>query len=193
MIKKDLDRLSTRELGELFPVIISEPDPEWKKLFETEKKELKRILGQKAVVRIEHFGSTAVPNLAAKPTIDILVEIPGNEKTRNEIKQKMKSEGYHYIPREDCPPPYMMFVKGYSDEGIKGPSYHIHMAEKEHNGLWDRLYFRDYLIKNKETAREYERIKRELAEKFKYDREAYTEGKTGFILKITEKAKKEYT
>ncbi|HDZ62204.1 MAG TPA: GrpB family protein, partial [Nitrospirae bacterium] len=62
----------------------------------------------------------------------------------------------------------------------------------EHAGLWDRLYFRDFLIDNKETAKEYERIKRKLAKKYKYDREKYTEGKTEFIMEITNKAKKKY-
>lgn len=192
MTRKDLDSLSTEELGKFFPVIIDNPNSEWKNLFEAEKNELIRILGQKIAVRIEHFGSTAIPNLRAKPTIDILVEIPKNESIKGKIIEKMKLEGYHYIPRKDCPPPYIMFVKGYTDEGIKEQSFHIHMAEEGHNGLWDRLYFRDYLIDNIEIAKEYERIKQDLAKEFKYDREAYTEGKTDFILKITEKAKVKY-
>jgi GrpB-like predicted nucleotidyltransferase (UPF0157 family) len=191
MKKRNLDKLNPKELGKLFPVVIAEPNPEWKNIYETEKNELIRILGQKAI-RIEHFGSTAVPNLEAKPTIDILVEIPESKKVKDEIIEIMKSENYHFIPRNDCPPPYLMFVKGYTNEGIKGQSYHIHMAEKEHNGLWDRLYFRDYLINYKETAKEYEKIKRELAEKYKYDREKYTESKTEFVRKITERAKKKY-
>jgi len=45
------------------------------------------------------------------------------------------------------------------------------------------------LIDHKDTANEYEKIKRKLAEKYKYDRDAYTEGKTGFIKIRTEKAK----
>jgi GrpB-like predicted nucleotidyltransferase (UPF0157 family) len=192
MTKRDLDSLSTKELGKLFPVIIAEPNPEWKIIYEKEKNELIRILGQKAI-RIEHFGSTAIPNIEAKPTIDILVEILESKKIKDEIIEIMKLENYHFIPRNDCPPPYLMFVKGYTNEGIKGQSYHIHMAEKEHNGLWDRLYFRDYLIDHKETAKEYEKIKRELAEKYKYDREKYTESKTEFVRKITERAKKKYT
>jgi len=191
MTKKNLDSLSTEELGKLFPIIIAKPNSKWRKIFDLEKKELKRILGQNAI-RIEHFGSTAIPNLKAKPTIDILVEIPKNQSTKDEIIEKMKLEGYHYIPRKDCPPPYIMFVKGYTDEGIKEQSFHIHMAEEEHNGLWDKLYFRDYLINNKEISKEYERIKQELAQEFKYDREAYTEGKTDFILRITEEAKEKY-
>lgn len=188
MISKDLDSLTKNELGKLFPVIIAEPNSDWKKLFEIEKKILQGILGQNAI-RIEHFGSTAIPNLEAKPTIDILVEIPNNDGKKEVIIKKMKSENYHYIQRKDSPPPYIMVVKGYTNEGIKGQSFHIHMAEKEHKGLWDRIYFRDYLIENQEIARKYEKLKRELAKKFKYDREAYTEGKSEFVRTITEEAK----
>jgi len=191
MQKNKLDNLSTEELGKLFPVIIAEANPEWKNIYDAEKNELIRISGKKAI-RIEHFGSTAVPNLEAKPTIDILVEIPESKKNTDEIIEIMKSEDYYFIPRNDCPPPYLMFVKGYTNKGFEGQTYHIHMAGKDHNGLWDRLYFRDYLIENKETAKGYEKIKRELAEKYKYDREAYTEGKTEFIKRITEKARKKY-
>ncbi|NOZ46366.1 MAG: methyltransferase domain-containing protein [Chlorobi bacterium] len=183
-----LNDLSPQKLGKLFPVIIAKPNHEWKNIYDAEKNELIRILGKKAI-RIEHFGSTAVPNLEAKPTIDILVEISNNEEIKEEIIKIMQSEGYHFIPRNDCPPPYLMFVKGYTNEGFKGQSYHIHMAEKEHDRLWDRLYFRDYLIDHKETASEYEKIKRKLAEKYKYDREAYTNGKTEFIKQVTEKSK----
>ena len=186
---KKLDDLTPEELGKLFPIIISEPNSKWKAVFENEKNEIFKILEERAT-RIEHFGSTSIPNLEAKPTIDILVEIPENKKTKNEIIELMKLNGYHFIPRNDCPPPYLMFVKGYTNKGFKGQAYHIHMAEKEHSGLWDRLYFRDYLVNNGEAAREYEKIKRKLAEKYKYDREAYTEGKAEFVRQVTEKAKK---
>ncbi len=187
-----MDSLSSEELGKLFPIIIAKPNFKWGTIFELEKKNLKRILGQNAI-RIEHFGSTAVPNLDAKPTIDILIEIPNNQNIKDKIIEQMTTEGYHYIKRTDCLPAYIMFVKGYTNEGFKGQVYHIHIAEKEHNGLWDRLYFRDFLINNKKTAKQYEQIKRELAEKYKNDREAYTTGKTNFIKRITEKAKEKYS
>ncbi len=112
MTKKELDSLSTEELGKLFPVIIAEPNLEWEELFEIEKIEIYRILGKEVAIRIEHFGSTAIPNIRGKPTIDILVEIPEGKKIKDGIIQRMKSEGYHYILRNDCPPPYIMFVKG---------------------------------------------------------------------------------
>ncbi len=189
-MNKNLDNLSTEELGKLFPVVITESNSEWKKWFEIEKSELEKILGKEIALRIEHFGSTAIPDLKSKPTIDILVEIPETEITKSKIIQKMKSEGYRFIPRNDCLPPYIMFVKGYTDEGIKVKSYHIHMAPKNHRGLWDRLYFRDYLISNPETKKEYEKLKIKLAARYKHDREAYTEEKTEFVKRITERAKR---
>ena len=102
----------------------------------------------------------------------------------------MKAHGYHYTLRKDAPPPYMMFMKGYSPVGFKGQSYHIHMAPLSHSGLWDRIYFRDYLISHPKETHEYETLKFELAQRFRNDREAYTNGKSEFVKRITEIAKK---
>ena len=176
-----LDELSTEELGKLFPIRIVAPDPEWGRAFREEKANILRVLGTDLARRVEHFGSTAVPGLAAKPTIDILVEIPPGEAVWKSLIQKMKAAGYHFIRREDCPPAYPMFVKGYSLQGAAPLTYHVHAAPASHSGMWDRLRFRDLLIARPEIARAYEALKRELAEKFPNDREAYTEGKTGFI------------
>ncbi|MTI29415.1 GrpB family protein, partial [Xanthovirga aplysinae] len=157
-----------------------------------EKNELGRILGKYAL-KIEHFGSTAIPNILAKPTIDILVEIPNDNEIKDEIIHKMKSQNYYFVLRNDRHPPYIMFIKGILTKEVKAPTYHIHMGEKEHGNLWDRLYFRDYLKDNPKLAQEYENLKKELAKKYKNDRDAYTEGKTEFVLKITKEAKKRYS
>lgn len=190
--QKDIDSLSSEEIGKLFPIILAEPDPNWKQLFEEEKKELNKIVGEN-VLRIEHFGSTAIPNIQAKPTIDILVEIPNDAQIKAEIVHKMKSRNYYFILRNDRRPPYIMFIKGISAKGVKGQTYHIHMAEKEHSDLWDRLYFRDFLIANPKVAQEYESLKEELAKKYRNDRDKYTEGKAGFVMRITKEAKEKYT
>lgn len=188
--KQNLDKLTKQELGKLFPIVIVPPDKNWSNLFEKEKKVIIDTLGSHVALKVEHFGSTAVPNLAAKPTIDILVEIPSTEEFKNYIVDKMNSIDYHFIWRTDCGMPYMMFVKGYSINGIIEQTYHIHMAPKDHQ-LWDRLYFRDYLKQHPEIAKNYEELKYQLAAKHKYDREDYTNAKTEFITKVTELAKKE--
>lgn len=186
-----LENLSSKELAKLFPIIVEKPNPDWINLFEAEKKRIINIIGNYAI-RIEHIGSTAIPNLCAKPIIDILVEIPNGDFVKQEIKALMKAEDYYFILRKDRLPPFMSFLKGYTMKGYKGQVYHIYMAEKEHEMLWDRLYFKQYLIENDEVAEEYESLKAKLAKKFKYDREAYTKGKDEFVNRITKLAKQYY-
>jgi GrpB-like predicted nucleotidyltransferase (UPF0157 family) len=188
----DLHTLTPDELGKLFPISIEPYDPGWVDLFNKERQNLGSILGSEIALRIEHFGSTSVPGLSAKPTIDIIVEIPERLALSDAVIHIMKTHKYEYIRRNDFPPPYMMFVKGYTPHGFEGQSYHIHMAPAAHGGLWDRLYFKDYLKENKKLSTEYELLKNELAGKYKYDREKYTEGKAGFIEKITKEAKQHY-
>ncbi|GAB1857649.1 GrpB family protein [Flavobacteriaceae bacterium MHTCC 0001] len=186
-----LDDLSADEIAKLFPIIMDKPNPDWGNLFEVEKKRIIDIIGERAI-RIEHIGSTAIPNIYAKPTIDILVEIVNDDTIKGEIIALMQAKNYHFILRKDRLPPFISFLKGYTSEGFKGQVYHIYMAEKEHIALWDRLYFKRYLIENKEVAQEYEKLKMKLATIFKYDREAYTDGKTEFVTRITKIAKQRY-
>jgi GrpB-like predicted nucleotidyltransferase (UPF0157 family) len=183
---KNLDEMSTAELGMLFPIEIVKPNATWKKLFEAEKLRIESILNKENISRIEHIGNTAVPNLPAKPIIDILLEINEKESIKEEIISRMQSLAYHYIPRPENPPPHIMLVKGYTPEGFKGQTYHVHVRYK---GIWDEIYFRDYLIKHKNIAEEYASLKYEMALKYKNDRDGYTEAKTAFITKINRMAK----
>jgi GrpB-like predicted nucleotidyltransferase (UPF0157 family) len=186
-MKISLDKMSNEELGKLFPIILSEPNPEWISLFQTEKSEIEKVLGFQNIIRVEHIGSTAVPNLIAKPTIDILLEI--HEITDlNILKDKLNELNYHYIPKLENPAPHMMFVKGYTTAGFKGQAYHIH---GRYSGDWDELYFRDYLITHPEIAQEYSELKILLAKQYENDRDGYTEKKTEFIARINRLAKNE--
>jgi GrpB-like predicted nucleotidyltransferase (UPF0157 family) len=181
-MNKQLDQLNIEELGNLFPIVIAEPNPDWIKMFAAEKINIVAVLGARNIARIEHIGSTAIQNLKSKPTIDILVEVPESIDTKMIIR-KLKSMDYHYIHRPENPAPHMMFVKGYTEGGFKGQAYHIHVR---YPGDWDELYFRDYLKLHPEIAREYGELKANLAVEYKNDREAYTEKKTDFIKRITE-------
>ena len=71
-------------------------------------------------------------------------------------------------------------------------THHIHMVEGHFTEHWDRLLFRDYLIEHPEVAREYEALKVRLAAASPQDRVAYTQGKTEFIVRVTEQAKRWY-
>ena len=181
----DLNSLTTEELGKLFPIIIADHNPEWKNLFSSEKQKILKSLDSKFVHSIEHIGSTSVPGLIAKPTIDILLEI--NESTDLELlKKKLQIINYQYIPKPENPPPHFMFAKGYSIEGITGQTYHLHVR---YPGDWDEKVFRDFLIDNPDAAAEYADLKRKLVTEFKNDREKYTDSKTAFIHKTLHKAR----
>ena len=125
-MNKQPDDMKIEELGNLFPVIISEPDPDWIKVFQKEETKIKRVLDKQNIISVEHIGSTAVPDLKAKPTIDILIEVPVSADKELIIANLIKLN-YHYIPRPENPAPHMMFVKGYTPAGFKGQTYHIHV------------------------------------------------------------------
>lgn len=143
---------------------------------------------------MEHFGSTAVPGLAAKPIVDVLVEVTDLEATKALIVPVLESRGYEYFWRpthgDDGLPFYAWFIKRNPRTGIR--THHIHMVESHFTEHWNRLLFRDYLIEHPKVAREYEALKVRLASESARDRIAYTRGKTEFIVRVTEQAKRFY-
>jgi GrpB-like predicted nucleotidyltransferase (UPF0157 family) len=188
MHSDNLHTLTTQKLGQLFPIEIVEYDPAWILLFIQEKHFLSHLLGPSRALRIEHFGSTSIPGCPSKPVVDILVEIPAGESIAGELVSIMTRSNYHHMSNLDD---HLMFVKGYTEKGIEGQAFHIHMGPAHHHGLWDRILFRDYCIRHPETMSEYVMLKRKLARQFHYDREAYTNGKSEFVKNVTELAKGE--
>jgi len=167
-------------------------DPRWREVFERERRHLLACLPSDLVGRIEHFGSTAVPGLAAKPIVDMLVEVASLEETKSRIAPILEAQGYDYFWRpswgNDGPPFYAWFIK--RDANGKR-THHIHMVEA-HFEHWERLLFRDYLIGHPEASREYGELKMQLSERHRGDRVAYTEAKTAFIQRVTLAAKQHY-
>lgn len=160
----------------------------WPKLFEEEKQHL-RSLFPETIGKIEHFGSTAVPGLWAKPVVDILVEIPSLDEAEKMIVPVLEQQGYDYFKRsvrdDKQPPFYAWFIKRDAN-GVR--THHLHMVEAD-SELWKRLLFRDYLIAHPATAWAYQELKLRLALEASGDRIAYTRGKTEFVNKITLLAK----
>jgi GrpB-like predicted nucleotidyltransferase (UPF0157 family) len=175
-------------------VALAPYDPRWPELFRAEKDSLLSYLPNALLGRIEHFGSTAVPGLAAKPIVDMLVEVTDLRAARARIVPILVARGYEYFWRpthgDDGPPFYAWFIKRAVGTGTR--THHIHMVESCFIEHWDRLLFRDYLIEHPEVAKEYERLKVRLASAFPKDRVAYTRGKTEFVVRVTERAKQHY-
>lgn len=167
-------------------------DPCWPELFRQERDHLRACLPAELLGRIEHFGSTAVPGLTAKPVVDLLVEVTDLEATEARIAPILEDQGYDYFWRptispDDGMPWYAWFIKR---DAHGARTHHIHMIEPDFPH-WERLYFRDYLIAHPKVAQEYERLKTDLATTHVNDREAYTVGKTDFIARVTSDAFRE--
>jgi GrpB-like predicted nucleotidyltransferase (UPF0157 family) len=186
--EKNFDNLTAEQIGKLFPIQIVPYNPDWKVLFEQEKALLTKVLGKDIPLHIEHFGSTSVEGLAAKPTIDILVEVPElSNETKQVITGKLEMIGYGNMYNAEKEHK-MTFGKGYDENYISAKTYHVHIRKKG-NLPQDEIYFRDYLRQNPDVCDEYAKLKYALARKYQFNREDYTQAKTAFILNVMEKAK----
>ena len=175
-------------------IIIVDYDPAWPTQFVEEAARLRAALGDDLVVTVEHFGSTAVPGLSAKPIIDLLVAVRSLADMRQRGTSALEALGYAYWS-DDPAPDRMFFVKGLPPGGPR--THHVHVVEPGVSRdprmgeftFADRLLFRDRLRADPEEAQRYEALKRELAAQFPDDREGYTNGKTDYIYGVMQKAR----
>ncbi|RSL35421.1 GrpB family protein [Salibacterium salarium] len=167
------------------PIVnISDYNPNWEKEFEYEKKRILDVLGDK-VVGIEHIGSTSIKGLEAKPIIDIIVGVQDLDEVSNFVSPLSEIE-YEYVPKFEFKD-RKFFRKGLWGQG----TCHLHLCEFNSSEWIEKLLFRDYLRLHPEVAKEYASLKKELATKYKFDRQTYTKKKEPFIKTIIEKAGKE--
>lgn len=184
---KELSEMTLDELWELFPIILKEHNSKYKDWYEIERKSLCERFKEN-ILRINHIGSTAVKDLIAKPTVDILMEI-SKDADVYKLENELKDMGWILMNSSETPDFRLTFNKGYTKFGFAEKVYHLHIR---YIGDYDELYFRDYLIDHEETAREYEKLKLSLWEKFKHDRDGYTDAKREFVLRVSKQAKEEY-
>lgn len=159
------------------PIRVIAYDPQWPQRFERERASLASAVGPWVSGGIHHVGSTAVPGLEAKPTIDILVGVEDLENARA-CFEPLASLGYLYAPYR--PGEMHWFCK-------PSPSrrkFHLHLVPADSQRFGDELAFRDRLRDSPGVAREYAELKKLLAGRFQDDREGYTEGKSDFIARV---------
>jgi GrpB-like predicted nucleotidyltransferase (UPF0157 family) len=162
-------------------------DPRWPVLFDEEAKRLRAVLDPSLILGLEHFGSTAVPGLSAKPIIDILIAVRSLTDAQASFVEALRNLDYvHWAdnPNKDR----LFFVKGMPPFGSRR-SHHVHVTEP-HGEMWQRLAFRDYLRAHPEEARTYQRLKTRFAAEHQTDREAYTDAKSAYVESVMRKAMK---
>jgi GrpB-like predicted nucleotidyltransferase (UPF0157 family) len=163
------------------PVRIAEYDPRWPAGFERERAALEDVLSADVTGGIHHVGSTAVPGLAAKPIIDIMVGVSDLEAARSYI-EPLKALDYLYAPyRTD---EMAWFCKPHPARR----THHLHLVPTGSRRYRAALAFRDHLRAHPDVAQEYLALKRKLAAEFEHDREAYTRAKAGFVFGVVDRA-----
>ena len=157
-------------------------NPEWRDAFEAEAKPVAAALGEN-VVAIHHIGSTAIPNIYAKPVIDMLVEV--NDITAVDGQRSaMESRGYEVMGEYGISG--RRYFRKNNQEGIR--THHLHAFEVGSAEVERHLAFRDYMIAHPGEAQRYSELKRRLAEEHPQSPDGYMDGKDGFIKEMDRRA-----
>jgi len=163
-------------------VCVVDYKPSWLSNFEAEQKTLQHTFLDQAI-SINHIGSTSIPNLAAKPVIDILIEAKDINNV-DELNNTLEALGYQ-AKGEFGMPGRRFFIK---NDASGERSYQIHVFETGNKELHRHLTFRDYMRAHPEEAVVYGNLKKELAKEFPHDIHAYCCGKDAYIKGIDKKA-----
>lgn len=163
------------------PVIEVVPyNPNWPRSYEAEAEKIEGMLGTNCV-KIYHIGSTAVPGLAAKPIIDIMIVV----KDILEIDSQLAAfEGLGYTAKGEHGIPFRRYF--YKGDDMR--THNIHVYEEGSVEIDRHIHFREYLKTNPDVSQEYESLKMALAKQYPNDINAYSNGKDAFIHEIDQKA-----
>ena len=163
-------------------VRIMPPDASWPEMFWHERERLKTFLGNVAD-ELEHYGSTAVPGLSAKPIIDMMAPIPSLEDA-DALVSILAGAGYRKLDAG-------FFKRRFFRREPRGqqPAYHLHLAVCPRWPIKNELLVRDWLIQHPDIARTYEALKMDLAMAYGDDMPRYTAAKTPFLRHITNQAR----
>lgn len=183
---KNLENMNLHDSWKQFPIILKESNPNYKQWYEDEKKILLDHLSDVPIYRINHIGSTSVPGLVAKPTVDILLELA--QPYSLDVIARILRPSWNVMSKNDDEGT-LDLNKGYTPAGFAEKVFHLHIKPA---GDWEELYFRDYLSAHTEIAGQYGELKLSLEKKFKHNRGAYTVAKTVFVTTYTQKAREEF-
>lgn len=166
---------------EIPPVVEVVPyNEEWPTFYEAEAEKIRAAIGQNCVT-VHHIGSTAVPGLAAKPIIDILVVV----KNILHVDQAADDLALHgYAAKGENGIPFRRFFH----KRAELPKANVHIYEEGNPEIARHLHFREHLKKNPDSLRTYANLKQALAKKHAHDIDAYTIGKEAFVKSIDQQA-----
>jgi GrpB-like predicted nucleotidyltransferase (UPF0157 family) len=144
------------------------------------EKEIRTALGGR-VLRLEHVGSTSVPGLAAKPIIDLVLEV-ADSSDESAYVPPLEARGYVLRIRE----PGWYEHRLLKTPGVEG-NLHVFSAGCEE--IDTMILFRDWLRAHRDDRDRYESVKRELATRVWKYRQNYADAKTDVVLEILARAR----
>lgn len=154
----------------------------WAECFDEEKERLKLVFGPE-IIAVHHIGSTSIPNMAAKPIIDMLIEVRSIEAV-SQFDEQMKANGY--TPKGENG----IAGRRYFQKGGNKRTHHVHMYEQGNPAIERHLLFRDYLRAHPNIAKEYAVLKKRLAAQHPDSINQYIQGKDEWIKTAEENAKR---
>ncbi|MBU9672430.1 GrpB family protein [Planococcus sp. CP5-4] len=161
-------------------VVVTVYDEGWPIEFEHAAEAICGMLGSKCL-EVEHIGSTAVPGLAAKPVIDLLVIVSDIE-ALDQLEEEFRQLGYQAKGENGLP------GRRYFERGGNARTHHVHCYGQGDPEILRHLAFRDFLKTNPQTAAAYGRLKLKLAKQYPLDIDQYIEEKQAMIQEIERKA-----
>ncbi|MBO7451587.1 MAG: GrpB family protein [Clostridiales bacterium] len=197
-MKEHVSELTPEEFQKTFPIELKDVTPKFKVWYEEERDKIIGVIDKNDVIRINHIGSSAIPNIKAKPVVDIMLEI-ADDCNVDALIESLKSIdfGVEILMRKDDPFE-LLLAKGMTVNGFAEKVFLLHIR---YAGDWNELYFRDYLLEFPDVAREYGELKEKILEDIsegKMERmpngkpNGYSMAKFDFVNEVSNKAKERY-
>jgi GrpB-like predicted nucleotidyltransferase (UPF0157 family) len=157
-------------------------DPGWAPRAAAELERVAAALGPEVAVRLEHVGSTAVPGLAAKPIVDLLVGVDAME-PRERYVPALEGLGYLFAPDPGSPDRHF-----FAKPPRRPRAFHLHVCRAGGPVEEAHVAVRDHLRAHPDEAAAYAAVKRAVAERHPRDRLAYVEGKHDHVVALERRA-----
>ncbi|MBX9976049.1 GrpB family protein [Cytobacillus firmus] len=158
---------------------LTEFSDNWALMFQKEAEFLKTIF-EDEIIKCEHFGSTSVRGMKAKPVIDMMCIVKDIEKI-DKSNEKMKKLGYEAAGE------WGITGRRLFRKGGENRSHHLHFYQFDNPQIERHLVFRDYLRTHPSEAARYTIFKEELAKRFDNTSE-YSQAKKAFVKEMEQKA-----
>ena len=152
---------------------------QWTQAYQSEAERLQKELGHQ-IIGIEHIGSTAIPNIYAKPIIDIMIGVQDLSNTDSVIKQ-LQTLHYEYFGEANVPGRLYFRTR-------EAQHYNLALCQYQ-SPIWvNNLLFRDYLRSNSEQATIYSSFKQTIFNSGADSLLKYSDLKHPIVEKIMQKA-----